>query len=264
LHINKRRIYEIVEKSEQKDIASSIFDWFIIILIFLNIIAVIYGSFQTIGTKNSQLLQIFEYYSIIVFTIEYLLRLWTAGFKYPDSKHPYIRYVFSFMAIIDLLAILPFYLPFVVKFDMRILRILRLFRLLRVLKLNRYNKSLDIIGRVLKSEKEKLFMTVFIIFLLLLLASSTMYYIENAIQPDKFPNIIATLWWAVATLTTVGYGDVYPISMVGKILSGVIAILGIGLVALPSGIISSGLIKEMDNEKKETIICPHCGKEIKR
>jgi voltage-gated potassium channel len=137
---------------------------------------------------------------------------------------------------------------------------LRLFRLLRILKLNRYNNSLELIGKVLKNEKEKLFMTIFIAVVMLLLASSIMYYIENAVQPDQFPNILATLWWAVATLTTVGYGDVYPVTVLGKILSGVIAVLGIGLVALPSGIISSGLINEVSGKQKK--ICPHCGKEI--
>jgi voltage-gated potassium channel len=134
--------------------------------------------------------------------------------------------------------------------------------LLRILKLNRYNNSLNIIGRVLRNEKEKLFMTVFIIVIMLLLSSSFMYYIENTVQPEKFPNIISALWWAVATLTTVGYGDVYPVTNLGKLLSGIIAVLGIGLVALPSGIISSGLINEVSRKDKEKIICPHCGKEI--
>jgi voltage-gated potassium channel len=204
----------------------------------------------------------FEYFSIVIFTVEYLLRVWTAPLKFPNSNIPCLRYIVSFMAVIDLCAILPFYLPFVINVDLRFMRILRLFRLLRILKLNRYNNSLDLIGRVFKNEKEKILMTIFITILMLLLASSAMYYIENAVQPDKFPNILATLWWAVATLTTVGYGDVYPVTVLGKMLSGVIAILGIGLVALPSGIISSGLIQEVSNEKKEKRVCPHCGKEL--
>ncbi|MDR2602732.1 MAG: ion transporter [Spirochaetaceae bacterium] len=259
--ISKKRIYEILEKTEKKDVIGKIVDWFIIILIFLNVGAVIVNSFTYASIKYRLILLALERFSIVVFTVEYLLRIWTSAYKYPDSRHPVIRYIFSLMAIIDLAAIIPFYLPFVVNLDLRYLRVLRLFRLLRVLKLNRYNNSLAMIGRVLKNEKEKMFMTLFIITVLLLLASSTMYYFENAVQPEYFPNIPATLWWAVATLTTVGYGDVYPITIQGKILSGIIAILGIGLVALPSGIISSGFINEVSKNGKKTI-CPHCGKEI--
>ena len=120
------------------------------------------------------------------------------------------------------------------------------------------------IYRVLKKEKDILLTTIFITTILLLLASSLMYYVENAAQPEKFPNIVASLWWAVATLTTVGYGDIYPVTAVGKIISGVIAILGIGLVALPTGIISSGFITEINNKKNvQKTKCPNCGKELK-
>jgi len=153
------------------------------------------------------------------------------------------------MGIVDLCAIMPFFLPFVI-IDLRIMRILRLFRLISALKLTRYNKSFDLIGRVFKNEKDKLFMTIFIVGVMLLLAASIMYAVENTVQPEAFPNILATLWWAVVTLTTVGYGDVYPVTVLGKLLSGVISILGIILIALPSGIISSGFIKEYDEEKK--------------
>ena len=120
---------------------------------------------------------------------------------------------------------------------------------------------METVIKVLKNEKEKLFYTIFIMMVLIICASSLMYYVENPVQPDKFPNIVASIWWAVATLTTVGYGDVYPITALGKFLSGVIAILGIGIVALPTGIISSGFMAEMKS-KKEKRICPHCGKII--
>jgi len=121
------------------------------------------------------------------------------------------------------------------------------------------------LSRVLKNEKEKLLVTVFITFLLILIASTLMYYLESEVQPEAFPNIIAALWWAIATLTTVGYGDVYPITTMGKFLSGIIALLGIGLVALPTGILSSGFMGEMasdKNEKKSYKYCPHCGERI--
>ncbi|MDR2808136.1 MAG: ion transporter [Spirochaetaceae bacterium] len=273
--IRRKRIFEILERGTPGDTASVIVDYGIIIVIVLNIAAVIISSFNDLPDILKQGLTIFEYISIAIFTVEYALRVWTAPYKYPDTRFPYLRYITSFMAVIDLCAILPFYLPFIVGVDLRILRILRLFRLLRIFKLNRYNNAVELIAQVFKGEKEKILTTIFMTGLMLLLASSVMYYIENTAQPDKFPNIIATLWWAIATLTTVGYGDVYPITNIGKVLSGVIALLGIGLVALPAGIISSGFIKAISKEEqaaqegtpKETNpgtkrICPHCGKEI--
>jgi voltage-gated potassium channel len=251
--VTRKRIYEIIEKAEDGDVSSLVFDRFLIILISLNIAAVICSSFDNINNKYNTFFVFFEYFSVLVFTIEYLLRIWTAPYKFPLSqKWPsflsYVRFIFSFMGILDLCAILPFYLPFAI-FDLRVLRIVRLFRLLLVFKLTRYNKSFDLIGRVFKSEKDKLLMTFFIVGIMLLLASSVMYTVENVVQPDAFPNILATLWWAVVTLTTVGYGDVYPVTVLGKLLSGIISILGIILIALPSGIITSGFVKVYDEEK---------------
>jgi len=258
----RKRIFEIIEKAEGNDLPSKIFDYSLIILICLNIIAVVVSSFDNLNLKYNKILNIFEIFSIIVFSIEYLLRIWTSPYKYPNSRIPYIRFIFSFMALIDLFAILPFYLPFITGIDLRFIRIFRLFKLFRIFKLNRYNNSFDIISRVLKKEKDKLLMTLFITGLLILFASSLMYFIENPIQPKKFPNIIATLWWAISTLTTADYGDVASMTIWGNILSGIIAILGIGLVALPSGIICSGLIEDIKNETIKKNICPHCGKEI--
>jgi len=258
----RNRVFEIIEKSDKKDKTGTFFDWFIIILILLNIIAVILESFNDISIQYSREFFIFDLFSVIVFTLEYVLRIWIAPYKYPNAKHPYFKYIFSFMAIIDLLAILPFYLPLLFTVNLKYLRILRLFRLLRILKLNRYSDSLSLIGTVIKNEKEKLVMTSFILIVLLLLTSSTMYYIENLAQPDVFTDILTTLWWAVETLTTVGFGDMYPITPIGKLLGGLIAILGVALVALPSGIITSGLIQAMNKQEKLIIHCPHCGKEV--
>ena len=256
------RVFEIIEKSDKTDKAGIFFDWFIISLILLNIVAVILESFNEISIQYSRELNIFETFSVIVFSLEYILRIWVAPYKYSKTKHPYLKYFFSFMAIIDLLAILPFYLPLLFTVNLKYLRILRLFRLLRILKLNRYSDSLTLIGTVIKSEKEKLVMTIFILAVLLLLTSSTMYYIENIAQPEVFTDILTTLWWSVETLTTVGFGDMYPITPIGKLLGGLIAILGIAVVALPSGIITSGLIQAMNKQKKSIILCPHCGKEM--
>lgn len=259
----KEKVFRVIEKSQGNTIANRACELFLIALILLNITSVVISSFKGLPPQITVFLYRFEVFSVVIFSIEYLLRLWTSDLLYPDSKHPRLKYVFSIMAIIDLLAITPFYLPFLITCDLRFIRMLRLFRLLRIFKLNRYNDAMSIIGQVVAREKEKLLTTVLFTAIIILFSSSIMYYVENEAQPDKFPNIIASVWWAVATLTTVGYGDVYPVTALGKLLSGFIAILGIGLVALPTGIISSGFVVEMANkqEKKKTV-CPHCGKEI--
>jgi voltage-gated potassium channel len=250
----RQRIYRIIEKPKDSYRANAVFDWFLMLLICLNAIAVIIGSVDELQAKYNKLFTYFEYFSITIFTIEYFLRVWTAPYKFPSPEKPpiipYLHYIFFSMGIIDLCAILPFYLPFIVNVDLRVLRILRLFRLLRVLKLMRYNNSLKLIVSVLNKQKDKLYITIFFMLIVILLASTIMYFAENTVQPDKFPNIPATLWWAVATLTTVGYGDVYPVTVLGKLLGGLISIMGIGLIAMPSGIISMGLIKEVKREKK--------------
>ncbi len=153
------------------------------------------------------------------------------------------------MAIVDLLAIAPFYIEIVASqmgllemMDLRFIRVLRLMRLLRIFKLNRYSSSMKMIGAVIKEEKEKLFITVFMTSILMVLAAALIWTVEHEVNPTWFPNIYASMWWAVATLTTVGYGDVYPVTPMGKILSGVIALLGIGLVALPTGILSGSFV----------------------
>jgi voltage-gated potassium channel len=204
-----------------------------------------------------------ELFSVIIFSAEYILRFWTAVFDIEKGTSFSKRLKFSLSAfgIIDLLAILPFYLPLLFPFDLRVLRILRLFRLLRIFKLGRLSKSLQTITGVLKESKSELSLTLFVAFILMILSSTLMYYVENEAQPDKFENIGQSLWWSVATLTTVGYGDIYPITGLGKILSSVIALIGIGFVALPTGILSSAFISKMQSEKesKKECKCPNCG-----
>ncbi|MDR2517702.1 MAG: potassium channel family protein [Spirochaetaceae bacterium] len=255
----KKRIFEIIEKAQEGDIPSTIFDIAIIILIILNIIAVTAASFDAFANSHLLLLHRFEVVSIIIFSIEYLLRVWTAEYKFPNSKIPNIRFVFSAGAIIDLAAILPFYLPFVTGLDLRFLRVLRLLRMFRIFRLGRYSEAMAIIGKVLKKEKEKLITTIILTVIMIFVASTIMYYVESPAQPEVFKNIIETTWWSIATFTTIWLGDVYPITIAGKICGGIISLPGIMLIALPSGIICSGFMDELNKEKK---ICPHCGKEI--
>jgi voltage-gated potassium channel len=145
--------------------------------------------------------------------------------------------------------------------DLRFLRILRMMRILRIAKLGRYSQSLQILQRVMAAKKEQLLCTVFVLVLLVIVAASLLYYAENHVQPEAFSSIPAAMWWAVSTLTTVGYGDIYPMTGLGKFMASIIAVLGIGVFALPAGIFGAGFVEEIGRREKPTQ-CPHCGKEI--
>lgn len=233
---------------------------FIYALIILNIVALILESYDQLNTKYGTFFYYFEVFSVTIFTIEYLIRIWVSD-KTKENKTERLNYAFSALGIIDLIAILPFYLPFIFPFDLRIIRILHLFRLLRIFKLVRYSKSLKTIKYILKETKSELSITVFVTFVLMILSSTLMYYIEHDDQPEQFASIGDAFWWSIATLTTVGYGDVYPVTGLGKLLSGIIALIGIGFVALPTGIISSAFIEKIQSDKKseKECNCPHCG-----
>ncbi|WP_299618080.1 ion transporter [uncultured Tenacibaculum sp.] len=238
---------------------------FISWLIIVNMFAIVLESYKDIQEAYSNFFNLLELFSITIFSLEYILRIWIADVSYQglSKGKARLKYMTSFMGIVDLVAILPFFLPYFIKVDLRILRTLRLFRLLRLLKLKRYFKSLSVIKNVILKTKNEIIVTIFLVFILLILASTLMYNVEKHAQPDAFENIGQAMWWAVATLTTVGYGDIYPITGMGKILSAFIALLGIGIVALPTGIISSAYIEEVRKLKtKEQQCCPHCGKEI--
>ncbi|MTI62131.1 MAG: ion transporter [Firmicutes bacterium] len=262
----KNRVYQIIEKAENGDKTSLRFDYFIVTLIFLNVVAIILESYNSIYSNYSFEFRVFEIISVFVFTVEYILRIWTSDIEIKESSKikSIVKSIISPMVLIDLLAILPFYLPMLIPFDLRFLRMIRIIRFFRLFKLNRYSKSLKLVGTVLKKKKSELFVTIFVTFILLLIASTLMYYIENKAQPEVFPNIITSFWWAIATLTTVGYGDVYPVTAMGRLLSGIIAFLGIGLVALPTGIISSGFMEEINDNDSESDrkYCPYCGKRL--
>lgn len=258
--MTRERILEIIEASDSSDKVGKICDYIILTFVILSVIAIILESYQGIYYKYYQYFKMFEVVSISVFTLEYILRILTADIKYKQlSKGKAItKYVLTPMALIDLFAILPFYLPMVFPFDMRFLRILRLTKMFRLFKLNRYTNALNIITKVVKNKKEELFSTMFIMMLVIIISAALIYYLETEVQPDLFPDIGAAIWWAVVTLTTVGYGDVYPITNMGKVLAAIISLAGIGIVALPTGIISSGFMEEVDNKKTKKY-CPHCG-----
>lgn len=258
----KTRIYRILEATEKGDISSRIFDIFIITLISLNILAVVLETVQSLRAIWGWFFTVFELVSVIVFSVEYILRLWscTSDQRYSGRIMGRIIFAFTPLAIIDLVAVLPFYLPMLIAVDLRFVRALRLFRIFRLFKFGRYSQSLRSIAGMLRAKKEELFITGFTIFIMLLVASSVMYYAEHEVQPEAFSSIPAAMWWGVASLTTVGYGDIYPVTAIGKLFAGVIAVLGIGLFALPAGIIASGFIEEFQKMRGKCSICPHCGR----
>lgn len=264
----KHRIFEIIQVSAENDIASKVFDLFIIALIILNVILVIADTF-TLPESVKAAMRYMDVFTAIVFTVEYLLRIWTADLLYPQYSKiaSRIKYIFSFMALIDLFAVLPFYIPLLIPIDLRVLRVIKVIRLLRIFKVNRYTNALVTVAEVLKKRSSQLISSMLIVLLLMVISSVIMYNVENPAQPEVFTNAFSGLWWAVATFTTVGYGDIYPITAFGKVLSAVIALLGIGLVAVPTGIISAGFIEQIDKNKNENDdekhFCPYCGKRIK-
>lgn len=233
-------------------------------LIAANVIAVILETEDSIYMNFNSFFVVFEIVSVIIFSIEYVLRIWScvADEKYSGSVKGRIRFAISPMALVDLFAILPFYLPMLIPMDLRFLRALRLFRIFRVLKIGRYSKAVQILARVFMAKKEELLITIVAVSVLLIISSSLMYYLERDAQPDAFSSIPAALWWGIITLSTVGYGDVYPVTAFGKRLGMMVAISGIGMFALPAGILGSGFVEYVQSKKKSSQTCPHCGRRI--
>lgn len=257
----KKRTYEILNVSKEKGDLSWWVDMLLITLISLNALALILETVQSIYEDYAVFFYYFELVSVLIFSIEYVLRIWSVN-EAPEYRKPFagnLRYALTPLALIDLLAVLPFYLP-LLGFDFRIARTLRLFRLLRLFKISRYTKALRHISKVFQDKQEELGISLTFTTLLLLLASTLMYYAEHETQPEAFSSIPETMWWGIATLTTVGYGDVYPVTAIGKLLGGVIAVIGIGLFALPTGILASGFSEELS--KDDASACPHCGEAL--
>ena len=260
----KQRIGEILEPESKSDFLSRGFNIFIISLIVLNIFAVALETMQDVSEMYSGPFRVFEWFSMIVFTIEYVLRVWTCTLN-PEFASPVkgrIRYMLTPSAIIDLMVLVPFYLPIFLDSDLRFLRVLRLLRLFALFKMARYSKSLHLLKSVLKDVRQELLIVLAVTMGMLVFASGVIYFIENRAQPEAFSSIPAAMWWAVSTMTTVGYGDVYPITTLGKLFGGFISILGLGTFGLPVGIIDYGFIEELQKQKMRPAECPHCGKAI--
>ena len=225
----------------------SFIDKFIYILIFLNVGAMILESHVSIRNVYSTYFRVFEIISIVIFSAEYIYRIVYASYK--EGSKGVKAYVFSFFGLIDLISILPFYLNQVLKIDGRFFRILRLFRLTRIFKVGRKSKSLKVFTRALMSVKSELTFTLFLSVITILFSASAIYYLENEAQPEKFSSISESIWWATVSLATVGYGDVFPVTVGGKIFASLISLVGIAVVAIPTGVISAAFVEEIYKER---------------
>lgn len=260
----KQRVFRVIQPSEGYW-PSRVFDICIMTLILASVFSVFAETFD-LPARVISVIERFEVVASLLFSVEYVLRVWTSDLLLPDLSpwRARLHFVRSGMALVDLIAILPFWLPMLLPGHLLGLRAIRLVRLLRVLKLNRYMEAMAAIGEVFVKRSRELVASCLFIFLLMLLSSLLMYHAEHAAQPDIFQNAFSGLWWAVATLTTVGYGDIYPVTAIGRFLGAIIALLGIGMVAIPTGILSSGFIEHFSHSDKpsDPKRCPHCGKPL--
>lgn len=237
----------------------------ILAIIFLNVIAVALESEHTLALRLGRVFSTFDLVSLTLFTIEYCIRLWTCVEENKWS-HPLwgrLRFARTPFALVDLLAVAPFFLPMIFTFDLRIMRALRLLRVFRILKLGRHSEAMQTLTRVARNKREELTISLLVVFILLVVSSTAMYYVERDSQPQLFSSIPAAMWWTTITLTTVGYGDAYPVTAAGRVIGAVVAIFGIALFALPTAILASGFIDELQLAKGRVDICPHCGKELR-
>ena len=241
----RKRLFEIVQIGAAKDLLSRSFDVLISAVIILNIVVAFLSTFNEAAPIKDVLYTI-EYATTIFFTLEYICRLFTADFLFPKKTKwmAVIAFIFSFYGIVDFLSFFPFYLPFFTPTGVAVFRLFRVFRIFRLFKINTQFDAFNVIVAVLNEKKMQLLSSVVLILMLMLSASMLMYGVEHEAQPDVFENALSGFWWSMATVFTIGYGDIYPITFVGKMLALIISFLGVGIVAIPTGIISAGFVEQ--------------------
>lgn len=243
--------FQLIEGSVHKSLLAKLINFFLITLIITNVVAIILESDKNLNAQYAQEFALFELISVSIFTIEYILRVWTCiesyRFKEYSSLQARIRYLLSPVALIDLIAIAPFFISLFFVVD---LRYLRLIRILRLLKLTHYFKGFNIFLTVLKKELKSITAAIMVMMFLIIIAACLMYTLESEAQPEQFGNIIHSLWWAVVTMTTVGYGDVTPVTLLGKVVATFIMLIGVGLVALPAGMLAARFGDELRERKR--------------
>ncbi len=249
---HRKRVSELLEKGHESDKPSKIVNLLLILLISLNVIAIFLETVAPIHQQYQNAFWYFEVFSVAIFTLEYLARVWSSveleGIDAASPIRGRIRYMLRPIALIDLIAILPFYLSLYLPIDLRFLRVLRL---LRLFKLTRYSPALGALLDVVQKEAEALLASVVVLLMMLVISAGGIYLLENELQPETFGSMPASLWWAIVTLTTVGYGDVIPLTTMGKMFGGLIGLIGIGMIALPAAILASGFAENIRGRKQK-------------
>ena len=248
----RRRICSIIDIGTADDFISRAYDIFYTLVILVNLAVTIAYTFDGAEARCGGLLLDIEAATVAFFAVDCALRIWTAKFRAPDMKEwrAVCKYVFSFSGIVDLLSFLPYYLPVFFPSGAVAFRMFRVVRIFRLFRINAYYDSLNVITQVLASKAQQLLSSVFIILVLMIASSLCMYSLEHDAQPEVFSNAFSGIWWSVSTLLTVGYGDIYPITTMGKIFSIFITFLGVGMVAIPTGIISAGFVDQYSRIKR--------------
>ena len=242
----KQRVFTIIEIGEKGDTVSNLFDYFIMLVVFVNLAASFYSTFDESAPYTNVIVTI-EYVTAIIFSIEYVLRFWTADLLFPRSGRvkSRIKFIFSFYGIVDLLSFAPVFIPGVsIGGGLMAVRLLRTLRMLKLFRINSQLDAFGVITGVLKEKRDQILSSISLIVILMLAASMGIYSLEHDAQPEQYSNAFSGLWWAVSTLLTVGYGDIYPITPLGKAFGILITFLGVGMVAIPTGIISAGFVEQ--------------------
>lgn len=249
----KKRIFDIIQIGYVGDVASRTFDIAITVAIIINLFIAIFDTFEQ-SIPYQPVLDVIEWITVIGFTIEYILRVWTAEYLYPNkcTGIARIKYILSVSGIVDLLSFLPNYLPVFFPAGAVAFRMFRVIRILRIFRVNSYYDALNVITEVIRRKRDQILSSVFIIVMLIIASSLCMYSLEHEAQPEVFKNAFSGIWWSVSTLLTVGYGDIYPVTVLGKMFSIIITFLGVGMVAIPTGILSAGFVEQYSLIKKST------------
>ena len=247
-HTGKRRIFDIIQLGTQTDLISRSFDYVLVAMIMINLLILVIDTFDP-SVHYQMALNLIESVTVVFFVVEYILRLWTAEYLFPGEKpvKAAFHFALSFYGLIDLLTILPYLLPFFFPMGFVAFRILRVFRVFRLFRVNAQYDAFNVVVDVLRNKRQQLFSSICIILIMMLASSICMYSLEHEAQPYVFKNAFSGIWWAVSTLLTVGYGDIYPVTPAGQFMAIVISFLGVGLVAIPTGIISAGFVEQYTN-----------------
>lgn len=246
----RERIFHIIQIGDKSDLPSRVFDIFIVFVICFNIAATLFATFEESAPYKNIIDQI-ETVTVIIFTIEYILRIWTADFLYPKKSKfvAILTFIFSFYGIVDFLTFFPFYLPIVFPAGIVALRVFRVIRIFKLFKINPNYDAFNAIVDVINEKKNQILSSFCMILILMLASSLCMYSLEHEAQPENFRNAFSGVWWSVSTLLTVGYGDIYPVTVLGKIMAIFISFLGVGMVAIPTGIISAGFVEQYTKQR---------------